>query len=236
MNVFQPVSEATRLSERVFVQLKEAIAAGRYLPGDKLPSEHELAEAFQVSRTSIREAMKMLSGQGLVTVKRGLGAYVAESKESAYFAELQTVLAREKSNILELFQIRKILETEAAGWAAEKAGPDDLDRLDSLLAEAEALAGDPQGGRQKLSEINSEFHDTLIRAAGNHTLEKVMAGLMEMMTEVRDITLQLPGRHAGSVAGHRELLTALRARNSAKARTAMARHLKAVEAVIARLQ
>ncbi|MDR3591141.1 MAG: FadR/GntR family transcriptional regulator [Negativicutes bacterium] len=236
MNVFQPVSEATRLSERVFVQLKEAIAAGRYLPGDKLPSEHELAEAFQVSRTSIREAMKMLSGQGLVTVKRGLGAYVAESKESAYFAELQTVLAREKSNILELFQIRKILETEAAGWAAEKAGPDDLDRLDSLLAEAEALAGDPQGGRQKLSEINSEFHDTLIRAAGNHTLEKVMAGLMEMMTEVRDITLQLPGRHAGSVAGHRELLAALRARNSAKARTAMARHLKAVEAVIARLQ
>lgn len=236
MNGFQPVSEMTRLSEKVFSQLKEAITTGRYCCGDKLPSENELAEAFKVSRTSIREAMKMLAGQGLVTVKRGLGAYVAAGKEASYLADLQAILAREKDNILELFQIRKILETEAAAWAAQKAEPADLDRLESLLAEAEALAHDPEGSRQKLNQINTEFHYTLIKAAGNHTLERVMAGLMDMLTEVRDITLQLPGRQAGSVTGHRELLAALRAHDSAKARTCMARHLKAVEAIITKMQ
>jgi GntR family transcriptional regulator, transcriptional repressor for pyruvate dehydrogenase complex len=235
MNGFQPVSETNRLSERVFSQIKEAIAAGRYRSGDKLPSENELAEAFRVSRTSIREAMKMLTGQGLVTVKRGVGAYVAEGREGSYLAELETILAREKDNILELFQIRKILETEAAGWAAAKAGPAELDKMGHLLAEAEAMARDPKGSRQKLNEINSEFHAILIKAAGNHTLEKVMAGLMDRMNEVRDITLRLPGRQAGSVVGHRQLLAALRARDSAKARAAMAKHLKAVEAIIVRM-
>lgn len=235
MNGFQPVNETTRLSERVFIQIREAIMSGRYAAGDKLPSENELAEVFKVSRTSIREAMKMLAGQGLVTVKRGLGAFVAETGETPYLADLQSILAREKDNILELFQIRKILETEAAAWAAQKASPEDLNRLESLLAEAEEMAGDPKC-RQKLNQINSDFHYTLIKAAGNHTLEKVMAGLMDVLTGVRDITLQLPGRHAGSVAGHRELLAALRDRDSARARVCMARHLKAVEAIIVKMQ
>ncbi|MDR3561585.1 MAG: FadR/GntR family transcriptional regulator [Negativicutes bacterium] len=236
MNDFQPVSETTRLSEKVFFQIREAIASGKYRSGDKLPSENELADAFKVSRTSIREAMKMLAGQGLVSVRRGLGAFVAECGDSSYLKDVQTILSQEKENILELFQIRKILETEAAAWAAQKARPEDLEKMEKLLAESEVLAKDSQYNRQKLNEINSEFHYVLVKAAGNRTLEKVMIGLMDMLTEVRDITLQLPGRHLGSVAGHRQLLAAIRGGDAPRARTCMAKHLKAVEDIIRKMQ
>jgi GntR family transcriptional repressor for pyruvate dehydrogenase complex len=106
---FQPVSEAYSLSEKVFDQVRDAISAGRYSPGDKLPSENELVNVFKVSRTSVREAMKMLAGQGLITVKRGLGAYVADYREPSRLSNLQTILSPHTENILELFQIRKFL-------------------------------------------------------------------------------------------------------------------------------
>jgi GntR family transcriptional repressor for pyruvate dehydrogenase complex len=226
MLAFQPVSQTSRLSERVFNQIRDAIAEGRYQSGDKLPSENELAGVFKVSRTSVREAMKMLAGQGLVSVRRGLGAYV-EHRNPSYLTNLQNILSREKDNILELFQIRKILETEAAAWAAEKARPEDLEKMERLLAEAKVLLRDPKAGRQKLHRINTEFHYALMKAAGNRTLLKVMSGLMDMLTGGRDIMLQLPGRHAGSVAGHREILAALKRGDSAKARHSMAKHLDA---------
>ena len=233
---FQPVSQTSRLSERVFLQIRDAIAAGRYQSGDKLPSENELTGVFKVSRTSVREAMKMLAGQGLVTVRRGLGAYV-EHRNPSYLTNLQNILLREKDNILELFQIRKILETEAAAWAAEKARPEDIEKMEQLLVKAKMLVRDPKVSRQKLYKINTEFHHTLIKAAGNRTLLKVMSGLMNMLTGGRDIMLQLPGRHVGSVAGHREILAAIKDGDSAKAKNCMAKHLDAaMETIIKNAQ
>lgn len=229
MQGFQPVSEISRLSDKVYAQIHKAIVEGLYEAGSKLPSENEFTEIFNVSRTSVREAMKMLAGEGLIIVKRGLGSYVAQGKGRSYANDLQTILSRERENILELVQIRKILETEAAAWAALKAKPSDIEALEQLLSEAEAMTRDPNYSRQKQNKINSEFHYLLIKATGNRTLLKVMTGLMDMLTEVRDITLQLPGRNLASVAGHRELLTAIRERDPDRARIAMAKHLEAVE-------
>ena len=233
---FQPVSEAYSLSEKVFDQVTDAISAGRYSPGDKLPSENELVNVFKVSRTLVREAMKMLAGQGLITVKRGLGAYIADYRGPSRLSNLQTILSPHTENILELFQIRKILESEAAAWAAQKARPTDLEKMERLLIRAKTLALDPKCKRNKLNKINSDFHYALVEASGNRTLQKVMTGLMDMMTGVRDITLQLPGRYSGSVVGHREILTAIENGDSAKARRCMAKHLEEVETIIKNTQ
>jgi GntR family transcriptional repressor for pyruvate dehydrogenase complex len=229
---FQPVNDSSRLSYKVYIQIRDAIAAGRYQSGDKLPTENEFAEIFQVSRTSVREALKLLSGQGLVTVKRGLGAYVARDQGRSYATDLQNIMLHEKKNILELIQIRKILESEAAAWAARAAQPEDINNMEHLLSVAEAMIRDPKFNRQKLNRINTDFHYALVKATGNSTLEKVMSSLMEMLTEVRDITLQLPGRHSGSVAGHRELLEAIKAGDSIRAKAAMDKHLESVETII----
>jgi len=232
MSEFQPISEAYSLSEKVFEQVRSAISAGKYVPGDKLPSEHEFASIFKISRTAVREAMKMLAGQGLVTIKRGLGAYVAADREPSGLSNMHNILSQHTENILELFQIRKILESEAAAWAAQNARPTDLDKMERLLIRAKTLALDPKSSRNKLNKVNSEFHHAVIEAAGNRTLQKVMAGLMDMMTGVRDITLQLPGRYLGSVAGHREILSAIKHGSCAKARRCMSRHLETVETII----
>ena len=232
MHGFQPINDASRLSDKVYVQIKDAIASGRYQSGEKLPSENEFAEIFQVSRTSVREAMKLLSGQGFVIVKRGLGAYVTRDQGRSYAADIQNILSREKKNILELFQIRKILESEAAAWAAHAAQPEDIEQMERLLSSAEAMILDPKFNRQKLNRINTDFHSALVKAAGNSTLEKVMCSLMDMLTEVRDITLQLPGRQTGSVAGHRELIEAIKARDGIRAKAVMEKHLESVETII----
>ena len=229
---FKPVSEISRLSDKVYDQIYKAILDGVYPTGSKLPSENEFAEVFNVSRTSVREAMKMLSGRGLINVKRGLGSYVAQGKERTYANDLQSILSRERENILELVQIRKILETEAAAWAAIKAQPDEIESMERILEEAVAMTKAPGYTRAKLNQINSEFHYLLIKSTGNRTLLKVMASLMDMLTEVRDITLQLPGRNIASVAGHRELLDAIREHDPDRARVAMAKHLEAVETIV----
>jgi GntR family transcriptional repressor for pyruvate dehydrogenase complex len=232
MDAFRPIGENCRLSEKVFEQIIQAIQAGRYQPSDKLPSENELANMFKVSRTSVREAMKMLLSRNLVVVKRGLGAFVNEFNNHSQVIDLQNIISRERDNILELFQIRKILETEAAASAAQAAQPADLEKMEKLLSEAEQLVEDTECDVRRLSCINTDFHYALVEATGNRTLLKVMTSLIDSLHEGREITLHLPGRVWGSLADHRRVFEAIQNGDSQTARTYMAKHLETVETMI----
>ncbi|MDR3563996.1 MAG: FadR/GntR family transcriptional regulator [Negativicutes bacterium] len=236
MAELRPISKEARVSEKVFAQLRDAIFDGTFQPGDKFPTEIELGDMFQVSRTSVREATKLLAGQGLIVIKPGLGAYVAEAQGNDFAADLQKLLSREKETILELFQIRKFLDVEAAAAAAQKASPADILEIEGLLDEAERLVHSPADNRRKLFSLNTKFHFLLVKATGNRTLLKVMTSLMEMLRNESQLTTQLPGRDFASVAGHREILAAVRDRNSDKARMCMLKHLESVENVVKSLQ
>ncbi|MBZ4654434.1 MAG: transcriptional regulator [Peptococcaceae bacterium] len=232
MGYFTPVSENASLTEKVFKQIRESITSGHFKPGDKLPSENELAESFQVSRTSVREAMKLLAGQGLIVIKRGLGAFVAEHKESPYLSDLQNILLKERENLLELFQIRKILETEAAAWAALNVTAEDIKVMRELIEQAEEEGKKPLVDKTRLNKINSEFHYALVHSTRNKTLVKVMTTLIDNLRESRDITLLLPGRVHASIENHKAILKAIEEGDSEKARQLMKEHLEVVENTI----
>lgn len=236
MNLFSPVNDSLMLTERVAAQIKKAIDAGQYCPGDKLPSENQLAELFQVSRTSIREAVKVLAGQGLVEVKRGIGAFVTAATPDDHLTKLEDVIYRQKDQLLELFQIRRILEEEVAAQAVRKATGEDIDKLSKLIEAAEETAA--RNSETKIGElhaINSNFHCTLLEITGNNTLKQIMNSLIDALDGSRRITLQLPGRHTISVAGHRVILDAIKEGDENKAREAMRDHLRGVEENIKRM-
>lgn len=234
MAKFVPVSHTTSLTDRVIGQIRDAIVRGDYKPGDKLPSEPKLVELFQVSRTSVREAIKVLAGQGFIEVKRGLGAFVLKANPQTP-EHLQRIIEEEKTSLLELFQIRKVLECEAAALAAEKATPLQLADMRQLIAEADRISKQLQPDKSRLNEINSLFHCVLLKAAGNRTLERVMQSLISSLSEAREITIQLPGRYSGSVEGHRRILAAVVQGNAAEAREEMKFHLQEIEVTIQRM-
>ena len=200
-----------------------------------MPSENELAGMFQVSSTSVREAIKMLAGHGLVVVRRGLGAFVTEPADLAIGIDLKDVLSREKENLLELYNIRIILESEAAALAAKMAKPADIEKMEELLAKIEETVVDQNTNKEKLSMLNSEFHQTMHKASGNHTLVRLMASIMDSLTKGRRLTLQLPGREQASLADHKCVLNAIKNHDSQAARECMTRHLESVASMIRKI-
>jgi GntR family transcriptional repressor for pyruvate dehydrogenase complex len=236
MNLFAPVNDSTKLSERITTQITKAIAEGRYNPGDKLPSENQLADLFGVSRTVIREAMQILSGQGLVEVKRGLGAFVTATRFDNHMAKLEETINRQREELLELFQVRRILEEEVVVQAAQKATPEDIGRLTRIVEAAENAVNQSAIPYQDLNQLNAEFHSVLLEVTSNRTLKHIMNSLIDVLMESREITLQLPGRSAISVAGHRKILNAIREGDVERARQAMSEHLRNAEETIKQLK
>lgn len=233
MKLFSPVNERTKLFVRITAQITQAIEEGRYKPGDKLPSEHQLAEQFSVSRTVVREAMQSLAGRGIVDIRRGVGAFVtAVTPDDKHLTVLEDTLYRHKERLLELFQVRRILEEEVVRQAAKRATPADIRKLEKIIDAAEKAARHPDTGYVKLNEFNAAFHGVLLEITNNNTLKHIMNSLIDILRESREITLQLPGRYLVSVSEHKEILEAVRNGDEERAIRAMGAHLKAVEDTI----
>src|SRR5687767_3548282 len=119
---FDRLPDNRALSERIISQISDAIISGELKPGDRLPPERELAEQFGVSRTVIRDAIKTLSGRGIVQVRRGAGIFVATAEETIMgrLGELANVIPLQGAGLRDLFDVRKVLEVQGAEWAAQR--------------------------------------------------------------------------------------------------------------------
>ena len=105
-----------KIYEEIVEQIKELFAQGDLKPGDKLLSEREFAERLQVSRASVREALSALEAMGLIEIKPGEGTFIRQMGVSSIIEPLALLLLMEKDQVFELFELRKILEVEAADW------------------------------------------------------------------------------------------------------------------------
>ncbi|MCS7235906.1 MAG: GntR family transcriptional regulator [Armatimonadota bacterium] len=199
--------EARPTRERVLEKLREAILSGRFQPGQRLV-ERELVELLGVSRTPIREALRKLELEGLVTTIPYKGPVVTRP----------TV-----EDARQLYQVRAALEGQATALLAARAEADDLDCLGRLLQEAEAAvrAGDVRA----VLAANNAFHDELARRCGNALLESLISNLRNRIILLRVESLSLPGRPPESVAEHHEIVERLHAHDPEGARRAMERHI-----------
>jgi DNA-binding FadR family transcriptional regulator len=123
--LFKPVKK-TRVYEEIVVKVKHMIEKGRLHSGDQLPSERELAEVFNVSRSSVREALRSLETQGYLESRQGDGTYIARQPVESLVNPLATVIFSEKDGQMELFEMRRLIEPQLAYLAAERATPEEI--------------------------------------------------------------------------------------------------------------
>lgn len=214
----------TRIHEEIIAQIREELADGRLKADDRLPSERELSERFQVSRASVREAIRALESMGLVTSKTGDGTYVSTGSEFL-LSPLVSIILQQKDVLLDIFEARKVIEPEIAALAAKRASPEEIQRLEEILEEQARQIAQGESG----VEADTAFHSLLTQSTKNKVFLRLNDAIVDSLLETRERSLHVHGRPARSLAGHREILEAIRAKNPAEARNAMLDHLTAIE-------
>ncbi|HWO42496.1 MAG TPA: FadR/GntR family transcriptional regulator [Candidatus Eisenbacteria bacterium] len=215
----------TRISEEVVSQIHRLIRDGKVKAGDQLPSERELAETFKVSRTSVREALRALETQGLIVSRSGMGNFVADLPVESLIAPLARLLIEEKNALADIFELRKLIEPNIAALAAARATANDIQRLTKLLDDQRTQIEQGESG----VEADTQFHFAIAKATQNHALEKLVSGLMEVLSHSREESLQSLDRRRASLDSHRAILSAVAAHKEEGARAAMLRHIEEVE-------
>jgi DNA-binding GntR family transcriptional regulator len=195
------------LYEDVADRLREQIFSKHLAPGSWL-DEQSLAEEFGISRTPMREAIKVLASEGLVTIKMRRGAYVTE-------------VAR--TDLEQIFTILSLLEGQAAKEAATKATEAELNQLDDLHHRLEKAAADRD--LEQFFEVNVKFHELVQEIAGNKWMNGVIADLRKVLKLHRKDSLTSTGRLQNSLVEHREILKSLLKRDEQAAETTMRKHL-----------
>ena len=208
-----------RLYHSVADKITKLIHDGAYPPGSRLPGERELAEQFDVSRVTIREAEIALQALGQIIIKTGSGAYVTDPSERDD-QRLPNVSA------FELTEARSLFESEAAALAARNISDEALERLDELI---ETMSSDDPQDNEASQQADREFHLTIAAASGNAAVQFIVETLWKMRTElpaVREVHAAVCAEETGTdrSADHADVLAALRNRDALAARMAMQNH------------
>lgn len=215
----------TRIYEEVVSQIHALIRDGRFKAGDQLPAERELAETFKVSRTSVREALRALETQGLIVSRTGHGNFVADLPVESLVGPLARLLIDEKNALADVFEMRKLIEPQIAALAAERATRNDIARLKMIVAKQAAAVSRGETG----VEADAELHFSIGRATRNQALQKLVSGLMEMLSRSREESLQTDERRESSIDAHRRIIAAIEKHDQTRARSEMLRHIEQVE-------
>lgn len=229
----KPEFEAVRrdkVYEGVAKQIERLILK-KLQPGDKLPSERELAEMLRVSRSSIRDAIRSLELMGMVEPRQGAGTIVRELSSEAMLNPIANALKRKGELIGELLDFRKMLEPQLAARAATRVSDEEVSEMEEILdrQEQRLCTGESTVGE------DSEFHYAIALASGNSVVLKVLDTLMDLLRDSRERSLQEDGRLQKSLAGHRRILTAIKRRDSDAAKVAMRRHIEDVEEIVMKI-
>ncbi|MDF1483314.1 GntR family transcriptional regulator [Extensimonas sp. H3M7-6] len=199
-----PTLTPRALYEEVAEQLRQRIFRRELEPGSWI-DELRIAEEFGISRTPLREALKVLATEGLITMKLRRGAYVTEMSEK---------------DLRDVYHLLALLESDAAGIVAAHATPQQLQELEALHAELAAAVGE----RERFFAINERFHMRLLELADNRWRSQVVADLRKVMKLNRQNSLLKQGRIEDSLREHRAILTALQAHDVAASVQAMQAH------------
>lgn len=227
---FVPVGPR-RIFEGAVEQIAERIRLGELSEGDRLPSERELAGALQISRPTLREAVRVLVDAGVLAVRPGSagGTYVA----SGY---VPLALLRSKSElrmgeVAGVLEARRLLEPRVAQLAAVHAREDDFSRLQaSIAAQHQLLAGgDALAHEDRFLQLDTQFHLGLARATGNTTIVSLVRSLLRRLEIVRDMALHDRPVFDWTIEIHEQTLAAIRSADHDRIEVVMDEHLAGLE-------
>lgn len=215
-------------------ELREDILSGRRRTGDRLPPENILAEQFQVSRTGVREAVRVLEALGLLEIRHGYagGAFVAELGMAPLLGALHNSLQMGQVDVSELYEARQLFEPAITRLAVERSSPGLIEQLEENVAQArEAL-----GSGSDAFAINLQFHAILAHGAGNRVAGLFTQALVELLERIDREYPTNRGVSRKAVSDHTDLVEAVRAGDGARAEALMISHLHELEGRFARIQ
>lgn len=232
--MFRPV-KVGRVSKDIVDQLQSLIFSGKFAPGDRLPAEKELTEHFHVSRISVRDALRVLESQGLIKIRVGAGGgtFVAQPNSEFVTESLTNMLRLHRTSIRDLVEARQIIETNIVALAAERATAEDIAKIQTAIDHARAgrAAADPH-----FTPHSVEFHVALAEAAKNQVLLFTVNSFRTLFYQVVEKLIPDPAMAERAIDDHQEILTAIQARDAARARELMRAHLAYFQARAAKIE
>jgi GntR family transcriptional repressor for pyruvate dehydrogenase complex len=225
-----------RLFEGAVEQIQSLINNGQLQPGDKLPSESELMAMFDFSRSSVREALRALEYKGLIEVRSGAGAFVA-LRPFSFNGVNEAIgwLLKQRASLLQLLQVREVLEGLTASLAANSISDGALAELKQILQEQNELSLSVES-LDKQADLDAHFHVSIAKASGNAVAEEILRSIVPAFTNSNRAILYVSGNLEKALAEHRRIIDALASKDPAKAEAAIRSHITRVLNDVSRIQ
>ena len=213
---------AKKLTELLIDEIKVLIEADQLQPGDRIPTEQKLMEIFKVSRTCVREALSVLRQEGLIDIIQGKGTFLKNR-----YTPLPDVNGPSSQGLASFMEARKILECSLARLAAERALPEDIDKMSAAV---KILEDEGQGTQsEKVIEADLDFHYALASASANPVLLNLLQQVDSHLQKGRSTTISFPLGRKKALEGHRKILEEIRSKNPNGAALQMEQHIEAIE-------
>jgi GntR family transcriptional repressor for pyruvate dehydrogenase complex len=222
-DLYEPISRQ-KTYELVAERLLALISSRRLEPGDALPSERELVQLYGVGRSSIREALRMLESKGVIRSEANGGITVAEFGNPLNHS-LDFLLSVDEADYGELFEVRRILEGEAAALAASRRHDPEVERMAEEVAGMEAGLG----SEEAFIMADLRFHLTVAEASRNRLIAHLMHAIRALLQRSLASSYHIPGSPEGAIELHRLILEAIAERRPEEARQLMQEHVSRVE-------
>lgn len=223
-----PAFEKTSVGLQAAEAIKGLILSGDLGPGDVLPSERELAGMLGISRPSLREAIRVLSAMNVLESRHGGGTYVTSLDPVLLAQPINFLLKVDSLGMRHLFEVRRVLEVEAARIAAARIGEEALAEIETIVEEATAAIGDPE----RYAELDFALHTRVVEATENPIYLGLYNSVSEFSLESRRSTAKVQKVRRAAHQSHLRIVAALRAHDPDRAAEAMREHLLAVEAAV----
>jgi GntR family transcriptional repressor for pyruvate dehydrogenase complex len=218
-----------QLPEQIADAIQSLVVAQKLTPDERLPPERELAKALNVSRPTLREALRLLQSRGLVERKPGSGTYVRQMSPAPIIKSVESFFLVSDCSYSDLMQVRLLLEPCASALAATQAAAEDLGLIDQRLEAIEAAFD--TGDSTRLAAADAQFHMEVARISGNRLLAAMEAAIDHLVREwTRVSASRVFDRHV--MEQHRGILAAIRAHEPEAAQTAMSAHIRGQEGIL----
>ncbi len=227
----QDTPRRSRVSQQVVTEICRLIRQGVYKAGDQMPPERELAEQLQVSRPSLREALRVLELTGIVESRHGGGTFILDMFPAGVVSPLSILLEATGDAVGDLWEMRIIFEPAIAARAAVRADPESIANLSRLVEQLHDAATNDVSDDVAI-QIDRDFHSALAAASGNQVAVRVLALIGELLMEGRRHFITSDARRQLAYLAHRRILEAVDSRDPGAARMAMMQHLEEIEAFI----
>ncbi len=222
--MFHRQVKSDKLYQGIVNQIQDQVFNGKLASGDRLPSEKDLAEQFGVSRTAVREAIRILNEQGLVRVYHGRGSFIAEPTTDIVADSFGLLLQVERCSHSDLLEARYVLETEIVGLAAQRAVRENVLALHKHLNQMSETVREPDA----FIIADTAFHEELARATGNPVFVVMIQPIAALLRETRTTLAKVSGAPERVLRHHRAIYEAVAAGDVEGSRKAMRDHLRQV--------